>query len=199
MKQDPRFKVRSIVHTAPALLLAVTGSLLGLPPAHGAITVNVSEVDGNVVAEASGSATIDGLERLVIDTGSASIGANSATLALGSGGYDGYPMDTTGPDTFGSGDFISADSSNGEFVGVTQSQILFVPSGYTSGESISSTATWENTTLAGLGADTGTFEWTWGSGANADSLTLTIVPEPSTSAALLGVLAIGLTFWRRRR
>lgn len=199
MKQATHLKVRTIVHAARALLLAVTGSFLLLPLAKGAITINVSEVDGDVVAEASGSADIDGLERLTMDTASASIAADSASIALGSGGYEGYPMDNTGPAAFGSGNFISANSSSGEFIGVSQSLIVLVPSGYSSGDPISSTATWENTTVADLGADTGTYEWTWGSGPNADSLTLAIVPEPSTHAAWAGIFAMGLIFWQRRR
>jgi hypothetical protein len=80
-----------------------------------------------------------------------------------------------------------------------------IPHGYTSGHSLSSTATWNSQTFSSLGVTPGTYVWTWGTGAHADSFTLqvgpaTAMPEPA-SLTLLGIGAVGLAGygWRRRR
>jgi len=39
---------------------------------------------------------------------------------------------------------------------------LVLPTGYTSGSALTTSETWNNTTLAGLGLTDGTYTWTWG-------------------------------------
>ena len=67
--------------------------------------------------------------------------------------------------------------------------------------SLSDTATWNNTTLTGLGFTVGTYTYNWGSGPTADSIALNIgatpTPEPG-SQYLVAMGGIGLAFYRRR-
>ena len=61
---------------------------------------------------------------------------------------------------------------------------------------------WTNTTflVTGTGSDTITFSGYQNSGWNGlDAVSLTAVPERSTYAALLGLTALGIARWRRRR
>lgn len=75
---------------------------------------------------------------------------------------------------------------------------LYLPAGYISGTPISGAVTFENTTVASLGMNLGTYVWAWerdGFGAR-DSATFTIVPEPAVPA-LLGLGAVFLVARRK--
>jgi hypothetical protein len=80
---------------------------------------------------------------------------------------------------------------------------MHVPSGYTSGSSLSDSDTFDSTTISALGLTPGTYTYTWGSGGNADSLTVDIqgaAPEPGTVCLLsVGVLALALNGVRMRK
>jgi hypothetical protein len=61
--------------------------------------------------------------------------------------------------------------------------MLVVPTGYTTGESLSSTQTFSNQSFSSLGLTVGTYTYTWGSGANASSLDVIVGSGGSPSPA----------------
>lgn len=109
-------------------------------------------------------------------------------------GYYGF----TGPTSFGTGGLISLSSGSGDLVSMDAGGVpetLFVPHGYVSGSTLSSSATSDNATFSSLGVTPGTYTWSWGNGADADSFTLQIgpaaVPAPLIDRGLPVLLAVG--------
>lgn len=108
-----------------------------------------------------------------------------------------------GPASFGTGtSFAYSSSGTGDYVGINPVYTaLFVPFGYTSGNPLSGSSTFDAATFASLGLSAGVYVWTWGLDATADSFILKIgtsVPEPGT-LALMGLGLVGLGFMRRRK
>jgi len=189
--------------------LALLGLVFsGVPKADAAYIVTVQQVGANVVASGSGSLDLTDLSLYGPGSGSPYFPLFDPSFAMIVGSYDvnmdEYHGPIVGPTSFGSGNVgYSTLSGSGPIVGIAFSaEYIDVPTGYTSGTLLgTSSDTWDNWTLAALGATPGTYTWTWGSGAHADSFTLNIespVPEPA-SFALLGtaVAALGLS-WRRK-
>ena len=130
-----------------------------------------------------------------------SIGDGSVFQVGPSGSYDNW-SGLTGSKVFGTSSQYFANNTTGANAGISTfgTIYLLLPVSYTSGSSISGTATYTGKTLADLGMTVGTYNWTWGSGATAGSAQLTIsaVPEPSTYA--LATIATGaMAFLARRR
>ncbi len=175
--------------------------------ANAAAIMTLEQVGSNVVATGSGTLDLAGLTHAGIAAVSPEIFPSSAVLLEGGGGGDLY-SGFSGPASFGSGGYTAATSGTGDFLGGNLAHhLIAVPHGYVSGTPLSSTATWDSTTLAALGVTPGTYTWTWGSGADADSLTLYAgVPAPSSSstpepapALLLTLGAAGLALFKRLR
>jgi len=138
------------------------------------MTVTITEVGSNVVMTSSGTVDLTGLTLVESNfgpIGGGGLGINNATFICGNNGsyastYSGF---TTTPSNFGSGSGAPPSSANGDYFGVVINQqppyLLLVPTGYTSGTNISSTQTFNNTTLSTLGLTEGTYTYTWSGGS----------------------------------
>jgi PEP-CTERM motif len=162
------------------------------------------QVGSDVVATGSGTFNTSALT----NTGGPDFGA---TFVAPASGYAGVGATTTssnrdvtwygmaGPSSFGTGGPKNASSGSGPQVIISgNSGDLEMPNGYTSGSSIIDSATWNNTTIDGLGMTSGTYTWMWGSGPTADSVELVVVPEPSSFILLGVVAAFGFIAYRWR-
>jgi hypothetical protein len=163
-------------------------------------TVTVEQVGSNVVAHGSGAIDLTGLTFSGSSSSHPAINASDALIKTGGTAeatfertpssavvdlYNGAP----GPRNFGPGGWLWPESASGDLVGImgnwggTGPGSIFVPQGYTSG-TLSSSATWNNVTLATLGkgfpwegdgVTPGAYVWTWGTKAN-QNFTLIIGP-----------------------
>jgi hypothetical protein len=194
-----------------SLAFFVFFSLCSTPNTHASMIMTVEQQGLNVVASASGTLDLSALTGhgssgtggLVWGTyppGGSAIGVGALTNDAAYGG-----MLTGSSTTFGSGTLKLANSATGDSLafapGASLAQI-YVPTGYLSGDFLSGTATWNNTTLSKLGLTPGTYTYSWGSGATADSFTLDIGASPVPEPNLLGCLmlpAAWLAFSRLRR
>jgi hypothetical protein len=166
------------------------GAGLSARPSQAAYIVTLTEAGGDVVANGSGSIDTAGLTFIGTEIDSAAITPAIGAIVLG-------PTTATASDiyhgslpSFGIGGGAPANVGSGDLVGTDSGDLLYLPSGYASGDPLSDTATWTGQTFASLGVTPGTYVLTWGSGATADSFTLIAgVPEPSS--ALLLVLPLG--------
>jgi hypothetical protein len=175
-----------------ALKTAVAACLVAATctPAKAAYTMRLYESGGNVLASGSGSINLDG----VILSGDATtanlIRPTSGLLYVGGPTSHLVRFSVSGPANFGGGVTSNSTSSTGSYVGIAGvTQVIYVPNTYASGTSFTTNATWNATTLAGLGATPGTYTWTWGSGANADSYTL-IIGSPTPPAAIADTASV---------
>jgi len=189
--------------------IAVT-SVFCVQPAQG-FTMTLQQVGSNVVANGSGAFNLSGLTGAGnIDGGSSGVRASIGFIGIHPVGgllpaYDGF----TGPTSFGSSEFLFlADASSGNSVAISGlMEILVVPVGYVSGNTLSNSMTFNNATLASLGVTPGTYVWTWGTGLANQNFTLQIgsvgvpppgVPDGGTTVSLLGCALLGLAALRRK-
>jgi hypothetical protein len=163
---------------------------------------------GSAVEE-TGAGTID-LTDLSDSPAVNSLEASTAPIASffisgASGALGQLYRGVTGPRNFGPGDPASADQSNGDIIELSagiSNQQLYVPVGYVSGDALSNSSVYLNSTFASLGMTPGIYVYTWGSGEHADTFTIDIAsaPEPSTWAMMLaGFAGIGFLSHRASR
>ena len=170
------------------------------------LIINVSQVGSNVVAAGVGTMNLASLTSAGTFNGGACLDSTYAFMQVGpiSGVTQAKYLGISGPSSFGSGLFTGAASGTGDSVGFSgDAGYLLVPNGYVSGNPLSSSSTFANTTLSGLGLTPGTATYSWGSGATADSLTLNIaaVPEidPAMGGSALSLVAGVLAMIEQRR
>ena len=194
----------SAVTVAMALLIAALGG-----QAEAALVIDISQSGADVVAAGSGTIDLAGLTYSLTTPNSTGVIGDIAVIYVGptTQGTTDFYGGASGPAGFGSMFLeFNPSSGTGDIFGVqgngqSMGSYIVVPSGYVSGDSLSGTSTYDNTTIAGLDLTPGTYTYTWGSGADADSFTVNIesVPEPS-SLIMAGAAALaGLGLWIRRR
>ena len=198
-----RWLTTSPMHSRRRLieLLACAFASLALPAsAKASLTIDFIQSGGNVVATASGEINLAALTFVNTEQSTSFVDPTDTiiTLVATSGGdvYSNGAAGFSGPASWGPGGPSFAPSSSGDPIGLIAGSFgeILVPQGYTSGESISGTATWKGETYSSLGLDAGTYTYTWGTGPTADSFTLQVggsatVPEPAT----IWLAAIGAT------
>jgi hypothetical protein len=108
----------------------------------------------------------------------------------------------TGPATFGATTGGAADAGEGDVVGMTTSGtssfvVIYVEPGDNSGVQLTSSATYDNQTLASLGLTPGVYSYTRGTGDYADSFTIqigslgSIPPAPEASTWIMMLVGFG--------
>jgi hypothetical protein len=190
---------------------AVTMILVTLAaPARGEYIIHITQAGPNVVAAGSGTLNLAAVQELGGSGQEPVLNPSIAAIFVGPTVIEQEYINISGPSTFGSGGFTFADSSAGQSAGIAGNEGFGypgfeVPLGYVSGSSLAGSATFDNTTLKGLGLTLGTYTWTWGSGPTADSFEVVIgapavAPEPS-SLILVGTAigVVGFPSWLRRR
>lgn len=186
---------------ASRLIAVGLGITMVAAPATAGVTVNITQVGSDVVANVSGSLDLTGATPACSCGSQPYIWAAEGFLHTGNSSFTGDDYyGVTGTATFGSGGQFDASSTTGDDFGLAAGAggdaNFEVPAGYVSGSALSSSATWTNQTFAALGLTPGTYTYTLPN----DSITVNIegaVPEPATWAMMLvGFGAIG---WQMRR
>jgi hypothetical protein len=189
------------------LVLSLVGLALLLLGANrnadAAIIINVQQVGSDLT----------GL--IFVSSFNSSAGVTPSAASIFEGSTSGTPSSifsgVMGPAPFGAGGSTGASSGSGDSFGVLgDAGAIVLPSGYTSGTSLSATDTYSGKTFASLGLTPGTYTYTWGTGDKDHTLTVQIglekifppvAPEPA-SLAIWSLGALGCAIggaWRRRK
>ena len=174
--------------------------------------LTITQQGSNVVGTGSGAFDLTGLT-LTQDPAAylaypAWVSPSTSQLELGSltAPFDVYSASYSGPASFGSGGMSPGSTGSGDPIAIGAS-LIYLPTGYISGTSLSDNGIWDNASFASLGVTPGKYVWTWGTGAQ-QSFTLDIreggngvnVPEPAALGLFgFGVLLSGAFVGLRRR
>lgn len=185
-------------------LLIAALTLATLPMASNAmVIIQAQQVGNDVVLTGSGSLNITGAtgQNSTLSLADARINPSTSALrpvASPAGTNTSYLFASTNP-SYGSGGLSFPDSVNvtDDWVAINGSRV-YVPFGYSSGDPINFTMTFNNTDIATLGLDQ-VNKYTWTITGSGDAIIVSAIPEPSTYIAIGGFAALGLFIWRRRR
>ena len=186
------------------LFLIGLASLCALNLSQAGVVITVMESGADVVADSAGSINTAGLTFVSAASTTVGVRPSSSRIRVGTGSAtDLYSVTFNNSSSIGSGSsFIAASSGTGPVFGISTSTTLNFPIGYVSGTDISSTATWSDTTLAGLGLTPGSYVFDWGADGTADNITVNVgvvVPEPSAYAGAAGFLVLAFAVFRRHQ
>lgn len=177
-------------------LLCGAAMLLGMTSAHAVYTITVTEVGSNVVMSGSGQINTTGM---TLSSGSSYYcggggrwpgGGN--TLCVGAdpaGAIVNSAITAGGVPVMGTGGATSGSSSTGSAVFLASTS-LYLPAGYVSNASMSGSTTFNNKTLATLGATVGSYTMTLSSGDTIVVNVTAATPVPTLGTA--GKLAFAL-------
>jgi hypothetical protein len=172
----------------------------GVAHAGSLYTVTLNQVGPDVVATGSGTIDLTGLSSFGSAFASPELYPTNGIIGTGPSSTIDLYSGLSGPFSFGPGSTAFPISTSGDSVFLEDFGIsIDVTSGYVSGASLSSSATYGGT-IASLGLTSGTYTWTWDSGANSFVLDVPAmaVPEPSTwTILLLGFAGLGFAGYRR--
>jgi len=191
------------------LMLAAVALLLGCAErAKASLVITFAQSGPDVTATGAGSLNFSDLSFSAFDMASSYVDPSVGAVLLGSSGaYADYYGSISGPTAFGTGLLVGANSSTSTAPGATGAGVdgatgrLLVPGGYVEDAPFTVSATWDDTTISGLGLTPGTYMWTWGTGSGSDFLEVDIpgtVPEPSSVIPLLSML-LAIAFVARKR
>ena len=179
---------------APASLLLLQGQ------AKAVLTYNIFESAGNVVVQTSGSLNLTGATLLgQAQCGNAYIDSSEAIICSGPDlSVDLYNI--TGPALFNGSVSASADSVSDITASFTGGEGLFIIGpGYVSNTPVVSSATFNSTTLAGLGFTTTGLIGTWTLDGTSETIQLILGPPTAAVPAPLPLFGAGAAFgWSRR-
>ena len=135
--------------------------------AEASVVFDITQVGSNVVITGSGTLDLNGLTPFEYSTyAPQEVVPSYNTIIIGgtppSGAIDIYSGITTSPGSLGSGGTTPASSGTGDETFGIDDMVLDVPAGYMSGEALSGSSTFDDTTIASLGFMAGTYVFSLG-------------------------------------
>jgi hypothetical protein len=200
---------KKIRYLATAILLLASVAICDAEAHASSYVVTVEQIGSDVVVTGSGAIDLTGLTFIGFVNGNGFMdnhfepkeGDFQLGSALSQDLMDAYTGAISGPSVFGIGDASFPDTGVGDAFKYFAS-VIWVPDGYLNASLLGSD-TYDNTTLANLGATPGAYVWSWGDGADQritlDIVAPTATPLPATLPLLAGGLGMVAFLSRRKK